>query len=184
MLGVSVSVFLSEIGDKTMLATAAYSLSANPFTALVLSTAAYLLANVVPVILACQAAAVFSNFSELVQAFAGVGFAALGVFTLVTNSHEDRGVRGSGSSFLAYFLILTASELGDKTQIASALAAVLTANPIQALVAGALGYLLANCIGITVVQALKNRLSLKMLRKAAAVAFIVLGVFMLVTAKT
>jgi len=179
-LSVAVSVFLAEIGDKTMIATAAFSVASGPLATLLLSTAAYLLANAVPVALACGAAAALSGYSSFIKAFSGAGFIALGVFTLLASERDAKTVRGGGN-LLAYFLVLTAAEIGDKTQIASILAAALTGDVVQALAAGASGYLAANCIGVAAAHAFKEKLSPAAVRKAAGTAFIVLGLYLLAT---
>lgn len=175
-------MFLAEIGDKTMLATATFSLTTGPVAALLLSTAAYFLANVVPVTLACGASSALSEYSGLIRALAGAGFVILGLLMLLVTERSHETVE-SGGNILAYLAVLTAAELGDKTQIASVLAATLTGDAIISLAAGVSGYLAANCIGVAVAQAFKGRVSPSMLRKAAGAAFIILGLYLLLTAK-
>ncbi len=177
---VLVPVFLAEIGDKTMLTTAAFSLHTNPLLTLTVSALAYLAANSLPVLLASKAAEALASYASLVQAAAGAGFIAIGLSLL--RSEREELVVGKTSSTFSYFLLLTLSEMGDKTQIATVLSAALTANVPLTLLLGMIGYVLANSVGVAAAYLARSRLPAEALRRASAALFVVVGVLCMLTA--
>jgi len=178
---VLIPVFLAEIGDKTMLATAAFSMRANPMVALAISTLAYLAANALPVLLASKAAEVLTSYADAVQVAAGVGFAAIGLLLMLRGEKSGHGAGGINNAF-SYFLLLTLSEIGDKTQVVTVLSAALTASAMLTLSLGALSYLLANSIGVAAAQLARSRLPAEALRRVSAALFVVMGVLCVLTA--
>ncbi|UNQ73816.1 TMEM165/GDT1 family protein [Infirmifilum sp. NZ] len=168
--GSSLPVFLAELGDKTMLATATVAALHNPLHVLAASSTAYLLANVVPVFLASGAASLLSGYTWALRTAAGALFVLLGVLTL--SSRQGGGECGSlGAAFSAILL----SEIGDKTQLTTLAVALASCNPTATLLGGVLGYLAANALGVFLSRSLSRRVSFDKLRKASGLLFILLG---------
>ena len=84
MIAIFVTVFLAEIGDKTQLATLLFSAEgkATPLQVFAASAAALVLAAAIGVV-AGQLLARAVNPNAL-RVVAGIGFIAMGVFTLFT----------------------------------------------------------------------------------------------------
>ena len=174
-------VALAEIGDKTQLL--AFMLAARfrkplPIIAGILiatllnhaaagAVGAWITAHVAP---------------ELMRWLLGLGFVAMGIWTLVPDRIDDevaggRGLRLGvlGTTLVAFFL----AEMGDKTQIATvALAAQFKSLP--AVVAGTtLGMMVANVPAVLLGDRLAHRVPVRLVHGLAALIFIMLGALVL-----
>jgi len=112
----------------------------------------------------------------------GLGFVAMGVWTLVPDKidEEEEGGKGLrlgvlGTTIVAFFL----AEMGDKTQIATvALAAQF--HSLLAVVAGTtLGMMIANVPAVLLGDRLAHKIPVRLVHGLAALIFIVLGVLVL-----
>ena len=119
---------------------------------------------------------------EIMRWVLGLGFVAMGVWTLVPDQidEEDAGGQGLrlgvlGTTVVAFFL----AEMGDKTQIATvALAAQF--HSLLAVVAGTtLGMMIANVPAVLLGDRLAHRIPVRLVHGLAALIFIVLGALVL-----
>ena len=112
----------------------------------------------------------------------GLGFVAMGLWTLVPDKidEEEEGGKGLrlgvlGTTIVAFFL----AEMGDKTQIATvALAAQF--HSLLAVVAGTtLGMMIANVPAVLLGDRIAHKIPVRLVHGLAALIFIVLGVLVL-----
>jgi Ca2+/H+ antiporter, TMEM165/GDT1 family len=83
------------------------------------------------------------------------------------------------SAFWTTFGLLILAEMGDKTQLAAITLAAETRAPVSVFLGAALALSLVSLLGVAVGALLGQYLPAALLHKAAAVAFIVIGVLML-----
>ncbi|MBS1787582.1 MAG: TMEM165/GDT1 family protein [Acidobacteria bacterium] len=82
-------------------------------------------------------------------------------------------------TFLTTFGLIFLAELGDKTQLATITMAAQTKQPVTVFFGSALALAAVSLIGVVVGSVLANYINAEYLHKAAAVAFIAIGVLML-----
>lgn len=82
-------------------------------------------------------------------------------------------------AFWTTFGALFLAEMGDKTQLAAITLAAQTRSPVSVFLGASLALVLVSLIGVGVGTALGQYLPEALLRKVAAVAFIVVGALML-----
>jgi len=80
---------------------------------------------------------------------------------------------------LATFGTIFVAELGDKTQIAAMTMAAQTKSPVAVFIGASLALACVSALGVVVGAALSHYLPLEWIKRAAAVAFIVIGVLIL-----
>ena len=169
-------VFLAELGDKTMLATASASMSASPLLVLAVSVAAYLTANVIPAFLAGAVAGLLGSSLLMVKAVCGICFIVLGILVFRGEGGEEGRV---SRSLFSYYLLITASELGDKTQLATVLVTLSCGDAVFALLFGAAGYFLANVFSVAAGKFVGSRLSPGLVRRVSGLLLVATGVLVL-----
>jgi putative Ca2+/H+ antiporter (TMEM165/GDT1 family) len=81
--------------------------------------------------------------------------------------------------FLTTFGVIFIAEMGDKTQLAAMTMSAQTKKPWAIFIASALALTAVSAIGVLVGSVLGNYLPLIWIKRAAAVAFIVIGVLIL-----
>lgn len=173
-------VALAEIGDKTMLL--AIVLAAR------LRAPWQILAGILAATLANHglAALVGSEVAGLIDApwfrtAVAVGFIAMAAWTLVPDKLDDdeESITRRGGPFLTTLVAFFLVEMGDKTQIAT-IALGAQYNDVLTVAAGTtLGMMLANAPAVFLGEELVKRVSLKATRIAAALLFLVLGLWQL-----
>jgi putative Ca2+/H+ antiporter (TMEM165/GDT1 family) len=176
-------VALAEIGDKTMLLAivlaarlrAPWQIIAGIFVATILNHA--------------LAALVGSEVAGLVDApwfriAVALGFVAMGLWTLVPDKLDDDegGFKDRGGTFLTTAVSFFLVEMGDKTQVAT-IALGAQYHSVLAVAAGTtIGMMIANVPAVFLGEELVKRVSLKATRIAAALLFVVLGLWQLAVA--
>lgn len=174
------AVAIGEIGDKTQLLTlvlAARFPKALP-----------ILAGIVVATLANHAFAVALGIwgaqwltPEVLRWVLGGSFLALAAWALVPDKLDEDGVKLWETAFIATVIAFFIAEIGDKTQVATALLAAKHADfPLQVILGSTLGMVLANAPAIWLGEHLLKRIPIKLIRMTAAGLFAVLGLWLLV----
>lgn len=173
-------VAFAEIGDKTMLL--ALVLAAR------LRAPGQILAGIFFATLAnhALAALVGRQVAGLVDAtwfrvVVALGFIAMAVWTLIPDrlDDDDTAFRRRGSAFLTTLVAFFVVEMGDKTQVAT-VALGAQYRSVWTVAAGTtLGMMIANTPAVLLGEALVERISLSTTRTAAALLFMLLGLWQL-----
>jgi putative Ca2+/H+ antiporter (TMEM165/GDT1 family) len=173
-------VALAEIGDKTMLLAIVLAARLRKPWQIIAGIFAATTAN------HALAALVGSEVAGLVDApwfriAVALGFIAMGLWTLVPDKlDDDDGFTDRGSAFLTTLVAFFLVEMGDKTQVAT-IALGAQYHSVLAVTAGTtLGMMIANVPAVFLGEELVKRVSLKATRIAAALLFVVLGLWQLV----
>jgi putative Ca2+/H+ antiporter (TMEM165/GDT1 family) len=81
--------------------------------------------------------------------------------------------------FITTFGVIFLAEMGDKTQLAAMTMAAQTKRPWAVLIGASLALACVSAIGVLVGSALSNYLPLEWIKRVAAIAFIVIGILIL-----
>jgi putative Ca2+/H+ antiporter (TMEM165/GDT1 family) len=173
-------VALAEIGDKTMLLAIVLAARLRAPWAILMGIFVATIAN------HALAALIGSEVAGLLQApwfrvAVALGFIAMAAWTLVPDKldEEEDEVRQRGGAFLTTLVSFFLVEMGDKTQVAT-IGLAAHYHAVLVVAAGTtLGMMLANAPAVFLGEALVRRISLKATRMAAALLFLVLGLWQL-----
>ncbi len=173
-------VALAEIGDKTMLLAIVLAARLRAPWAILMGIFVATIAN------HALAALVGSEVAGLLQApwfrvAVALGFVAMAAWTLVPDKldEEEDEVRQRGGAFLTTLVSFFLVEMGDKTQVAT-IGLAAHYHAVLVVAAGTtLGMMLANAPAVFLGEALVRRISFKATRMAAALLFLVLGLWQL-----
>jgi putative Ca2+/H+ antiporter (TMEM165/GDT1 family) len=80
---------------------------------------------------------------------------------------------------LTTFGVIFLAEMGDKTQLAAMTLAAQTKRPWAVFIGAALALACVSAIGVVVGSVLSNYIPLEWIKRVAAIAFIIIGVLML-----
>lgn len=174
------SVAIGEIGDKTQLLT--LILAAR------FPRALPIIAGIVVATLANHAFAVALGVwgaqwltPSVLKWTLGLSFIALAAWALFPDKLDKDEVRLWETAFIATVIAFFIAEIGDKTQIATALlAAKFSETPWQVIVGSTTGMVLANAPAIWLGEHLLKRAPMKVVRMIAAVIFGAIGIAVLV----
>lgn len=173
-------VALAEIGDKTMLLAIVLATRFQKPLPVVLGILVATLANHgVAAVLGQSIAGLLSG--QWFRYAVGASFIAMALWTLVPDKlDEDEAPKPSRfgpflTTTVAFFLV----EIGDKTQIATIALAAQFQSVLTVTIGTTLGMMLANVPAVYLGQALVERVSLRMVRTAAAGLFLLIGVWVI-----
>ncbi|WP_423143034.1 TMEM165/GDT1 family protein [Parablastomonas sp. CN1-191] len=173
-------VALAEIGDKTMLLALVLSAKLRAPWPIVAGILCATLAN------HALAAFVGEQAAWLLQApwfriTVALGFIAMAAWTLVPDKLDDAddAVRRRGGPFLTTLVSFFLVEMGDKTQIATVALGAQYQSVLAVTAGTTLGMMLANGPVVFAGDRILKHVSLKATRLAAAVLFLVLGLWQL-----
>ena len=85
----------------------------------------------------------------------------------------------SFKTFLTTFGLIFLAEMGDKTQLAAITMAAQTKQPFTVFLGASLALAAVSLIGVVLGSVMANYINAEYLHKAAAVAFIAIGILML-----
>jgi putative Ca2+/H+ antiporter (TMEM165/GDT1 family) len=170
------AVALAEIGDKTQLLALILALRYRAPLAIILGILGATLANHALASLLGIAAADFLT-PEALRWILGVSFIGMALWSLWPDRLDREPTLGRNlgaftGTLIAFFLV----EIGDKTQVAT-IALAASYNSVVAVTSGTtLGMMIANVPVVIAGQAMGKRVPLKLVRRIAALMFLVLGV--------
>ena len=174
-------VALAEIGDKTQLLAL---LLAARFRAPWPTVAGILVATLLNHALASAVGSWLMTIigPDAMRWILGISFIAMAAWTLIPDSapDESRGPPRYGvflTTLIAFFLV----EMGDKTQIATVALAAQFHSITLVVLGTSVGMLLANAPVVFAGEALMRRVPLEAVRIVAALSFLALGVYALVS---
>src|SRR5205807_2978806 len=93
---------------------------------------------------------------------------------------EQKGIEMDWRVMLTTFGVIFLAEMGDKTQIAAMTMAADKKRPWEVFIAASLALVAVSAIGVIVGSVLSQYLPLEWIKRAAGVAFIVIGVLVLI----
>jgi putative Ca2+/H+ antiporter (TMEM165/GDT1 family) len=178
----TITVALAEMGDKTQLL--ALVLAARWRKPLVI--AGGILAATLANHAAAAAGGAFAGAAltdEWLRWILAVSFIALGAWTLIPDKAGEEVATGGGwGCFCATTVAFFIAEMGDKTQLATVALAAREQAILSVMTGSTLGLMLANVPVVYAGEAFAGRLPLRGLRIGAALIFIALGIWALVSA--
>jgi len=112
---------------------------------------------------------------RFVKIVSGIVFIVFGVVMLLWKEKEDKQKKFYNNAFLSGFILILLTEWGDKTQISSAIFAT-KFNPPLVLCGTMIALTLVSVLAVFFGKFISERINKKILTKAAAVVFIIMGV--------
>ena len=181
-------IFLSELPDKTALASVALATKFKARYVVAGACAAFLVQTLVAV----AAGSVLQLLpSTPVHIAAGVGFLVFAVLTLRKNEDEEEeeeleeaaeAKRKGMHPVVASFIVVFAAEWGDLSQLATAALVARTGEPLAVGIGAVTALWTVTLIAATVGSQLGRFLSPKLLQRASAVLFAAVGIIVIVSA--
>lgn len=174
-------VSIAEIGDKTMLLAIMLAAAWRRPTPIVLGILAATLANHAFAALAGTVLAQFMH-GPWVRWVVGVAFLGFAIWALIPDRFDEQPDT-TEKTFSGVFWTTTAAffliEMGDKTQVATAVLAAQFQNLPLVVAGSTLGMMLVNGPAVLVGEAAAKKLPLAWIRIAAALGFAATGVWVL-----
>ena len=175
-------VAIAEIGDKTQLLAIVLAakfrkpvpIIAGIFAATLLNhalaaTAGYFIADLLS--------------GQWFRIAVGAAFIAMAAWALIPDKEDDTAAqRGQGGVFLTTLVAFFLVEIGDKTQIATALLAARFQDIVAVTAGSTLGMMLANVPAVYLGEAATRIVPLGAVRAAAAFVFVLIGLWLIAVA--
>ena len=175
-------IFVAELGDKSQLMALAFASRYRPWPILVGITLATGVVHAVSVLVGGLMGAAMPT--EAINLVAGVAFLGFAVWTLRGDKLDDeeaaRADRTTRSVVLAVAVAFFLAELGDKTMLATITLAT-REGLLGTWVGSTLGMVAADALAIVVGRQLGARLPERIVKVGATLAFVVFGVYLIVT---
>ncbi|MHA2603340.1 MAG: TMEM165/GDT1 family protein [Candidatus Thorarchaeota archaeon SMTZ1-83] len=170
-------VFLTEIGDKTMLATLCLSAQyRRPHIVLLAAMLALAFASVIAVFVGVVLAATLPI--DFILYLSGALFIGMGVHALIRNSPDAEDCK-QPTTFLSMVSLVLLSELGDKSQLAILALAAQSLFPLLVFAGAIAGFFLVNLVGAYSGDQLADRIPVTMVRKGTGIVFIAFGILII-----
>ncbi|MDG6243488.1 MAG: TMEM165/GDT1 family protein [Methanolobus sp.] len=168
-------VGLAELGDKTQLAVLILSTKTRKYASLL---AGVMLAFALTDGLAILFGNLIANSlpMDYVRIGAGMLFIVFGLATLLNKEEEDIDTSYElKNPFMSAFGLILVAEMGDKTQLASALFAT-QYNPLPVFIGVMLALFLLSCMTVYIGKVMMERINKKTISNAAGILFLVIGI--------
>ncbi len=181
MFGAFIMIFLAEMGDKSQLMAFCLASCYRPRTILAAVFIATLINNGAAVYIGTIFAEMLNM--DVIRIISGLAFLGFGAWTMLEkrNGTEPVVVKENLGSFLTLVSLFMLAEMGDKTQIASAVYAATYKEPLLTLAGVMAGMLLADALGIYLGVRMRAIVSLDKLKIGSSLVFFTLGVINLVS---
>jgi len=168
-------VGFAELGDKTQLAVLVLSTKTRKYFLLLAGVMlAFILTDGLAIILGNYIADKVPM--DYVRIGAGVLFIIFGLTTLLKREDDEGDVSyGLKNPFISGFALILVSEMGDKTQLASALLAT-QYNPILVFIGVIFALFILSAMAVYVGKIMMEKINKKTISTAAGILFIVIGV--------
>ncbi|MBN1322701.1 MAG: TMEM165/GDT1 family protein [Methanotrichaceae archaeon] len=174
------AISLAELGDKTQLSILLLSVKTKDHLRLLAGVMlAFLLVDGAAIVAGSWATTIISV--DLLRKASGLLFILFGLLILrdLDKSEEDGGNELNRSPFVSGFALIFLAEWGDKTQLASALFAT-QYNPWLVFAGTIAALALLSATAIYLGQAILARVEKRLVSKAAAVVFVLMGLYLLI----
>lgn len=166
-------VFTAELGDKTMISTITLALASKKIIGILFSsTLGFLLASLIVAYGGSLLSALIDP--SMLQIAASLMFIIVGLWMYLAREEDSK--RYTSTGLLASLLIVFVSEMGDKTQLVVFTSSMLWSSPILVVVAGTLGYFLANLLGLLIARSISTRFPWSRVKRALSILMIATGV--------
>lgn len=170
-------VFLTEIGDKTMLATLCFSAQyRRPYVVLFAAMLALLFASAVAVAVGVILATTLPI--NLILYISGALFIGMGIHTLVKDNSDVEDCK-QPATFLSMVSLVLLSELGDKSQIAILALAAQSFLPLLVFAGAIAGFFVVNLVGAFAGDQAANRIPVDVVKRVTGLVFITFGVLII-----
>lgn len=174
-------IFVAELGDKSQLMAMTFATRYKARDVLIGITVATAVVHLASVGIGAAVGEGFADQQGLISVVAGVAFIVFGAWTLrgdeLTDEEADKARRSTGWSVLAVGVAFFLAELGDKTMLATITLAT-QEGWFGTWLGSTLGMVAADALAILAGIALGRRLPERFIKYAAAVAFFVFGVLL------
>lgn len=175
-------IFVAELGDKSQLMAMTFATRYKARDVLIGITAATAVVHLASVGIGAAVGEGFADQQGLISVIAGVAFIVFGAWTLrgdeLSEDEADKARRSTGWSILAVGLAFFLAELGDKTMLATITLAT-QHGWFGTWIGSTLGMVAADALAILAGIALGRKLPERFIKYAAAVAFLVFGVLLI-----
>ncbi|MFW9843049.1 MAG: TMEM165/GDT1 family protein [Candidatus Thorarchaeota archaeon] len=171
-------IFLMELGDKTMLTTMCLSAQyRRPKLVLLATMTALAASSVIAVVIGFILSATLPV--EIITYVSGILFLILGIFTLANSNSETIDTCDNPGTLFGMFSLVLASELGDKSQIATLALAAQSSFPVMVFAGALIGFFIVNSVGAYAGMSVADRIPIKTVKRVVGIIFILFGILVI-----
>ena len=170
-------VALTEFGDKTQVAIISLSAKHRPRSVFVGALLAFALIDGVCALIGGAIAPFIPVF--WVSLVAGIAFIVFGIYTLLQKDHGVIRIKERSKVVTTSFLLITALEFGDKSQLAIIALAAEYAAPLQVFLGVMFALTLLTALESTLGSVVSRYISARYIKVGASLIFIVFGILFL-----
>ena len=175
-------ILLAELGDKSQLMAMTFATRYRTITVLAAITAATAVTHLLSVVVGSALGSALPT--DAISVVAGIAFLIFAGWTIrgdeLTDSDPARTARSGRPVFRTVALVFFLAELGDKTMFATVTLAA-DNDVVGTWIGSTLGMVAADALAIVVGRQLGARLPERIVKIGAALAFVVFGVYLIVT---